>query len=184
MYKFTNKKGFTLLEMIISVFIFVLVMLSVVNIFIKIFGAYNATRNIQKDLENAQYAMNSMGKFLRESSIVTACTTPPCNNWTIFRIFDYSQGRCIEYSYSGNALKMRSSSIPTSASVCTNYPFTLAESYLNITSGHISKLVFSVIPSVGSPPTSYGKVTISLEISATSSSTDKARMQTTVALRN
>ncbi|PJA87728.1 MAG: hypothetical protein CO140_02745, partial [Candidatus Moranbacteria bacterium CG_4_9_14_3_um_filter_40_7] len=61
-------KGFTLIEMMIAIFIFSLMMIAVTEIFSSSFGGYGNARNIQKDLEDAQFVMGQIAKTLRTSS--------------------------------------------------------------------------------------------------------------------
>lgn len=64
--------GFTLVEMIIAVFIFLLVILALVTLFAAQMRAYVHARAGQKDLENAQFALNYLGKSLRTATLVGA----------------------------------------------------------------------------------------------------------------
>jgi len=67
---FKNQKGFTLVEMMVSVFIFALIMASIAGIFGRQISSYKKTRIMANDLENAQFAINYISKTLRTSSII------------------------------------------------------------------------------------------------------------------
>ncbi|MEN8252644.1 MAG: prepilin-type N-terminal cleavage/methylation domain-containing protein, partial [Patescibacteria group bacterium] len=69
-----RKKGFTLIEMMISIFIFALMMTAVAGIFARHIIAYKQTRLMANDLENAQFALNYLAKTLRTASIVGSGT--------------------------------------------------------------------------------------------------------------
>ncbi len=65
-----TKKGFTLLEMIVSIFIFAIIMTSVASIFARQIASYKQARTMEGDLENAQFALNYISKTLRTASIL------------------------------------------------------------------------------------------------------------------
>ncbi len=67
---FKKRKGFTLIEMMISIFIFAIIMTSVASIFAKQVSVYKKARIIESDLENAQFALNYVSKTLRTSSVI------------------------------------------------------------------------------------------------------------------
>jgi len=69
---YKKEKGFTLVEMIIAVFIFLMVILALVTLFAAQMRAYMHARSGQKDLENAQFALNYLGKSLRTATLVGA----------------------------------------------------------------------------------------------------------------
>ena len=105
---FKKSKGFSLIEVLVAMFIFILAITMLIGGFSSFFKNYIVAKKIQKDVENAQYAMNLMAKTLRTSSVVS--------NSSAFSpaliIYDYSQNLCIEYSYSDNAIKYRTSATP------------------------------------------------------------------------
>jgi prepilin-type N-terminal cleavage/methylation domain-containing protein len=63
-------KGFTLVEMMIAIFIFLLMMIAIVQIFAQQIVAYRHARSVQNDMENAQFAMNYIAKTLRTASVI------------------------------------------------------------------------------------------------------------------
>lgn len=66
----TIKKGFTLVELMVSVFIFLIIMVAIVQIFAQQISAYRYARVSQSDLENAQFAMNYISKTLRTATVL------------------------------------------------------------------------------------------------------------------
>ncbi|MFA5986221.1 MAG: prepilin-type N-terminal cleavage/methylation domain-containing protein [Parcubacteria group bacterium] len=64
------KKGFTLIELMVSIFIFLIIMTAIVGIFARQIQAYRNARVSQNDLENAQFAMNYMAKTLRTATVL------------------------------------------------------------------------------------------------------------------
>lgn len=114
MMKKRTHKGFTLVEMIIAVFIFLMVILALVTIFAAQMRAYQRARSAQVDLENAQFALNYLGKTLRTATLVGKGAIPlislekPSNNADDYGsidlenepliLYDFSQDLCIRLS--------------------------------------------------------------------------------------
>ena len=177
----TTRRGFTLTEIMVAMFIFSLMMTAVSQIFAAAFSGYRNTRAITRDLENAQYAINVMGKELRTSTVVSAGGAVQ-----LVKFFDHSQDRCFSYRINASALQVASAAsggvTAPSAAPCDTMAFA-AGAYKTITTGTVTGS-FQVTPSatVGGPPTTVGKVTIALDISEGAS--HHARMQTTVSLRD
>ena len=101
-----NSKGFTLIELMVSIFVFSLVMTSATAVFAKVFRARQKSNAIQKNIEDTRYAMELMAKSLRMSSIISS-TSPSQANGSILS-YDYSQGKCIRYWTSNGFLYMSS----------------------------------------------------------------------------
>lgn len=65
---YTNK-GFTLVEVLVSTFIFVIIMSGIIIIFTRQSASFSFLREQHRNIENAQFAMNSISKILRTSSV-------------------------------------------------------------------------------------------------------------------
>lgn len=167
-----SRKGFTLIEVIVAVFIFSIIMMSVSQIFISAFQGYNYAKIVQRDLETAQFSINTLAKELRTSSIVSSSSTS-------VQFIDYSQNICFKYQISGSSLQVaKTISIKTFDS-CQSIAFVSGD-FTTISTGTVTGN-FSVTPSTQSPK-KVGKVTLSLVISEGTAHT--ARIQTTVSLRD
>ncbi len=166
-------RGFTLVEVLVSLFLFVILMAAIAQIFTSAFTGYRSTKTIQRDLEVAQFAMNTIAKELRTSSIVSSS-----GNQSSVQFYDHSQGECFRYRVPGNTLQVASSSA-TSASDCSSLN---PSSFTTIVTGIVSGGFF-VTPSDGaSSPKRVGKITISLEIGE--GETHRARIQSSASLRD
>lgn len=182
-------KGLTLIEVLVSLFIFSIMMAATAEIFTKAFSGYRNTRAIQRDVENAQYALNLISKELRTSTVVAPLTGPFPKPFASVKFYDHSQGRCFYYRIVGNptnALQM-ASALSTGPADCTTRN---VGTPATISTGTVSGS-FQVTPSCSSVITSgctgakrVGKVTISLDISEGTGSTHKAQIQTTSSLRD
>ena len=190
MKKTKNKKGFSFVEMIIAIFIFSLVMVTVSGIFYNIFAGYRNAKAIQKDLEDGQYAINLISKTLRTSEIVE----PTIQGMTYsIKAYDYSQAMCVSYQYVSGRNKIQTAFVsdpgdsePDKEAWCKDDVSFNNNEYHDLTSEIINNASFYFVPSVDN--VSVGKVTISMEVCATTSCSgrekDRARIQSTVSLRN
>lgn len=173
-------RGLTLIEVIVSLFIFSLMMVAVSQIFAKAFSGYRNTRATQRDVENAQYALNLLSKELRTSTVVAPTSGPYPLRSDYVKFYDHSQGRCFYYRIVGaptNALQVASASSTGPADCTTRNVGTP----VTISTGTVSGS-FRVTPSQGGGSKRAGKVTISLDISE--DATHRAQIQTTASLRD
>lgn len=166
-----NQGGFTLIEVLVAVAIFLVVMAATSYIFTRAFAGYKETKALQHDIENAQYVLNLLAKELRTSSIAGSGPT-----WVQF--IDYSQNVCFRYRVNGESLQVARASA-SSLSACQSSGVG-SGSYTTISTGTVSGNFF-VTSSTQSPKT-VGKVTVSLVISE--GTVHVARIQTTVSLRD
>jgi len=170
---FKVSAGFTLIETLVSMFIFVLVIASVSQIFTSAFLGYRYEKSVQIDLESAQFAMNTMAKELRTASIVGTPTT------SSIKFIDYSQGTCFDYEIvaATKTLTVASQGGVTKPGECGSYgsPTIIAN---GVTGGNF---LATKSDKAGLPPV-VGKVTISLRIGT--GLTHKADIQTSVSLRD
>lgn len=183
---FSKKRGFSFLEIMISIFIFSLMMTTISITFASLFENYRNSRAIQMNLENAQFIINTMAKSLRTSSIIS-------NTTSSIRFYNYSDNNCFSYKFEDNSLQVASMSI-------SNITYPIVEerkaqcgsaslTYSNILT-NVNDAKFSVIQSSEGTPNIMGKVTISIDVCANSGSEcsesvhDKARIQSSVSLRD
>lgn len=169
-----NYRGFTLMEIVIALFIFSLMMMAITQIFASAYSGYRVNRVVSRDLENTQYAMNAITKALRTSSVVSAAGSA-----TSVQFYDYSRGKCFKYRISGGNLEEASVASPDVAN-CSGKNFVGSDFSPMVTDTVTGSFV--VTPSVGPPASRVGRVTIALTIAE--NATHQARMQTTVSLRD
>jgi prepilin-type N-terminal cleavage/methylation domain-containing protein len=87
----TKKSGFSLVESMISIFLFSLVAVLLSGVFSNFLKNYLTAKKTQMSAESAQYAINLMSKSLRTSSVISTGSFP-------LKSYDYSQNMCILYS--------------------------------------------------------------------------------------
>lgn len=170
-------KGFTLIEMIISMAILVIMSTAIAGTFASGFSSYGSSRELQRNLETAQYALNTLEKLLRTSTLRDTMDGLRTN--IVF--YDYSSGRCFQYRIHANSLQARWYSDVFAN--CSAGGFG-ASSYSNITNGHIQGnfQVTNSVPTVGSKK--IGRVTVNLSVKKDSASTKETRIQATASLRD
>lgn len=175
----STRRGFTLIEVLVSMFVFSIMMASVSQIFSTAFSGYHSTRAIQRDIDNAQYSLNIVAKELRTSS-VTSPSSGVLVNTTAVQFYDHSQGKCFRYQINQGNLQVASANstgVSSGASPCNTMSLT---AFTTISTGVITGS-FRVTPST-TTPLQVGKVTITLDISE--GSVHHARIQTSVSLRD
>lgn len=186
-------KGFTLIESVVALFVFLIIMLALSSTFTQSFTGYKNARAVQRDVENAQFALNLMAKELRTSTVVSPDAPAPTGTKTV-KFYDHSQGKCFQYNIdaTNKTLQMRSMSVPDPPSSVTsnkdvwrvNYckNNNISVSYATLSTG-VSDGKFIVKNSTNSPGSlSLGKITTSLQISE--GPKHKANVQTTSSLRD
>lgn len=175
--KNNNKKGFTLLEALIVVFIFTLAMISFTEYFAKFSKSSKDAKEIQKNLENAQYAMNLMAKTLRTSSIRVVGSSE-----SEIRGYDYSQEKCFNFWIAGHKINYGEKVVPNVVDIDMECGSIMPPPILDLTSEIINDLKFSFERSDATAvPPQMGKVTIFMEVGT---GEIKERIQTTVSLRD
>lgn len=88
-------KGFSIIEILVAVFIFSLIMVAVAQIFSSTMLSYNQGRTTQQNLEDTEVAMNTMAKVLRTSHVFN-------DNPNVIRAYDYSRNICVRYRLNVN----------------------------------------------------------------------------------
>lgn len=169
-----TKNGFTLIEVIIALFIFILIMSSSAIFFSNLFKNYGDARDVQENIENAQYAMNLMAKTFRTSSV--AIDGSP----SYVQVLDYSQNdTCIRYSFSVSGLMKTIGSSGTDLSTCEGDDLSGGGDLM--TDGEVSGY-FDIVKSDGTPGSKQvGKITTSMTITKGISNVN---LQTTSSLRD
>lgn len=189
-----TKKGFTLLEILVAMFIFALVVTTASLVFEKSVKGYQAAKAIQKNMESAQEAMNFLAKSLRTSSVVKYNDSDSSPH---IRVYDYSQQKCIRYEFSSQILYISSIPIEDSGkndpvSWCLDFDdsdFLPTRSVMATgATGAFKGIAKSQCEST--PAESIvGRITIEMLINCPSAEcsgnqSDRARLQTTVSLRD
>lgn len=181
--KTKTTRGFSLLEVMIVVFIFALIMTAVTAYFAKMALVNQTTKQLQRNLEDTQLAFNLIGKTLRTAVIVIPVVS---SNVATVRLYDYSQTRCIIYQFSGGTIQQaQSTSAPASGDDekvwCQSLSapnFTSLAPIVSTADGATVSGTFLVTPSTDSVA---GRVTM---IANVSRGTNSSSIQTTVSLRN
>lgn len=180
-------KGFTLVEMVVSIGIFAVMSTVIAGTFASGFSSYRGSRELQRDVESAQFAINTMAKHLRTSSVVSPSATSMGATDVIF--YDYSSARCFEYDFQSGALeaRWRDATDPTDSKASfteCNSSFLNGHSRNRLTSGYVEGKFFVVPSSSVSGSEQVGRIAISVTVKETSAKTLTSQVQTTVSLRD
>lgn len=161
-YNKTNKRGYTIVEFLVAMFVFtvvIIVVLGLLSVAIKWQRRTLAQQNIQ---ENARYLLEFMAKEIRMSAITSS--DGMSGNLSLVR----SDGDSVTYSIYGNKIYRNSSPVSSDEVAVTGY-FIIEGSEAGITDNQ------------------QPKVTISLEITGVGSRIEerpKINIQTTLSQRN
>lgn len=170
-----NKKGFSFLEVVITIGIFSFISIAVVGAFASIASTGQKTRLVQKKLESAGTAMESMGKIIRMSDNILYDKINDPNN---IYMRNTSQNKCIQYSFdsASKILRTRELSVPGTPpdpTYCAD-PSNYASASLFDLISNVDDVKFEV---VAPDPTTAGMATILIFV-------DNKRLQTTVSFLN
>jgi|LFRM01.1.fsa_nt_gb prepilin-type N-terminal cleavage/methylation domain-containing protein len=181
---FSGKHGFTLIEVVVAIGIFVIIASASSAAFTAMFGAYKGARNLNENLKNSQHAMNLINKTLRTSTVISPSADGESSTVTVY---DFSQGECFKYDFTGTSLYESRGAVVMSSG---NYTCPSLGSMTKMTSGVVEGR-FNVIRSVGSEDSSgpvsekVGRITTAMKISNGEGTYKKiVNLQSTVSLRD
>lgn len=182
-----TKKAFSLVEIMVSLFIFTLGMVMIAGIFGGFFKSYRFAKDSQRAVEQVDYAMNLMAKTIRTSAIADDVVNrrPSIDR---FMLYDFSQGvagisegACIIYFIDENKIKysfINNASVATKADCNPATDFSAAP-FIALTEAQSLNGKFDVTPSTAGR---VGKVTIFVKIKVGRST--EIPIQTSVSLRD
>lgn len=155
-----TKKGFTLVETVVAILIFSISFTMLAATFSSFLKNYNEAKRNQRNVENAQYAMNLMAKTIRTSTLVS--------NETLIQDFplvgyDHSQGACVKYIYDATEKKLQYQEAAgiTSPADCETASYD--EDVTDLTESNIeSASVYAILTDTAAHK--FGRVTISLSV--------------------
>ena len=169
-----NKKyqGFSLLEVLIAMFIFTLMFTASISVFSEVFSARQKAREIERNIEDARTAIDLMAKNMRMSTSLKKVI----GEETVY-MYNTSQEQCISYKFEGKELKI-SQANPAGADDKNCDPSHVAYGSFNpITSDNVSGK-FVITETKTSSPKIIGKATVNMEIN------ESINVQTTVSFRD
>ncbi len=180
-----KQKGLSLIEIVMSMAAFTIILTGTIQIVAQSSKNFRAMKLLQANLETAQFALNTMAKELRTSSVVSSAPGATASSITFF---DFSQSRCIQYHMdeSTGLVRKRSHAFGSTdpdanRTSCAGYTF--VESYETLLTG-LSVQTMNVVSSrnlahISGPM--VGRVTVSLTVGTAGVA---ATAQTTVSLRD
>jgi len=181
-------KGFTLIEMLVSTFIFSITISAIVIIFSRQTASFSYVREQQRNIENAQYAVNFMAKTLRTSSFAMLA-----NGGQTIYVYDFSHQSgqpCYRFDTRGGTVSVATTTAAgTSVDSCADDSrYSSPEN--DLTTGFVSG-VFEARKternnsSTATNEMQVGLITVSLSVQdSDSASTKPTVLQTSVSLRD
>ena len=171
-----SKHGFSLIEVIVSVAVFSLAITMLMGTFSGFLKNYSGAKKIQRDVENAQYAMNLMVKTIRTSEVSLVSSS-------VLNTFDYSQasGNCIKYKIDGDMVQSRVSNQGVPATKLSECVWSGTDTVNQMTPNNEIISSDSSITATPSAGVTRGKVTIVLSVQG--STTTAIPIQMSVSLR-
>ena len=146
-------KGFTLMETLIAVLLFSLLSVMVSGVFSSFLKNYTESKKTLQGVEGGQFAMNLRAKTIRVSDVKAEGTN-------ILQVYDFSQAKCLKYSFAGKKLQVNYSTEAGQGSV-GKCAFTSMGGAQDLTAADVQNASFSVVPSSA---TTLGFVIIALTI--------------------
>lgn len=180
--------GFTLIEMIVAIGVFAIMSVALSGAFASGFSTYRDTRELQRNVETAQYAMNTLEKLLRTSTVKSAASA----STPAITFYDYSSSRCFQYRFFSPSLVvgiLQARWYPElDVANCDSGGFG-SISYADVTSGYVTGS-FVIAPSdkdaaaTDGDPKAMGRVTVNLSVKTDASAAMESRIQATSSLRD
>lgn len=181
-----KSRGFSLLEVLLATFIFFIIMVGVTSYFVSITVSNQNAKRLQQNLEDIRFSMSRVAKVLRTSVVISPTSNQRVNG---IRVFDYSQSRCLQYTFEESGMIEYYALLPSGQSDEKVWCDGLAVSsftssnLVSIVNGAVLNGWFSVFPSDDGSGGSKlaGRVVLNATVTRQNSS---STVQTTVSLRN
>jgi len=172
MHSNMHKRGFTLIEMMVAVGLFVVVALISTSALIAMSSALRRAQNVKTIVEATSIAMDSMALRMTTKGAIDFVCTPSCNPNSAVSSLQFTYGltpNAITYLYKLNGTKVTLTKTPQNGSPSI--------SDLTPPTVHVDGLKFYV---TNRPNPDFDQATILLNVSATADPTAKAMMQVTI----
>lgn len=177
-----NKKGMTLLELVIAVAVFSIAMGVAASIFASSMQGSKNTEKRRQTYERTQLAMNAIAKTMRTSSVIVPSSFTSVTV-TRIRVFDYSQNQCVEFRVSAGKLTV--STATTKSEDCTDQ--TILDAPQVLSNSYLTGRFEARASNTDQTDPKRGLVTMSFEVcpgDKACAEEEKARIQTSVSLRD
>lgn len=170
----------------VAMFMFALIVTATAATFSSSYISFRKAKATQRNLEDAQYAMNLIAKTLRTSSIIEPNAVDLADD---ILLYDHSRlnNQCIRFrlqNVAGNPVLMTKSATAGSKSDCDMGLVPNGIGDMETLSESINDINFYVIPSVNN--TTVGRISIVMQVcqNTASCATDEIWIQSSVSLRD
>ncbi|EKE25441.1 MAG: hypothetical protein ACD_5C00159G0001 [uncultured bacterium] len=168
-----NAKGFSMIETLVSMFIFSLMMAMLAGSFSSFLREFMVRKKEQKVLENAQYTLSLIEKTIRTSTLFVAAGTGIIDfnggDGRKIKLFDYSQSKCLAYQFDGFNKKIVLLTNPAAVSVDTCGDFQTGYTSVDLTSNNIKSVSVEGWNSSADTP---GRVSVAITLNAPGSNSE------------
>lgn len=200
--KRAGRRGVSLIEILVTMFIFVLIMISSVAAFSTFFKARKTSREVQRGLEESRAALETMAKNIRMSSKLVGCIggvpQSVAGNYTRIIMFNNTQEKCIVYDFDSSEKKLRGRFVsaatvgieakadPASCAIeinddLINTPLTDKDNIINEGTVNGSFNIVPTTPVISTNDGKIGKATMKIDVISGSVA---SHIQTTVSFRD
>lgn len=183
-----SRGGFTLIELIVAIFIFSILTISIVSVFASTVRAYSKSRAIKTIKENTEFAMNSIAKDVRMGKIESAYANGSRSDYFLVTRNRNQIKAC--YKISSSALSICENSGSNCASCASGYENIVDLSGTGMSFDTATSGFYSLTTDPPSDPTRRGWVEMNLDIiptggvSSSNMDTDAIHVQTIVSSRD
>ena len=163
-----TRKGFSLLETLIAVSLFSLLTVMVSGVFASFLKSYAESKKTLQDVEEVQFAMNLMAKTIRTSDV-------KLESANVLKVYDYSQSKCLKYSFASNKMQVNYSS-ETGQGEVDKCVFAAASmsGLQDLTTANVTSASFKVVPSTSA---TLGFVNVALTVEEVTQTTAPMKIQ-------
>ncbi len=189
-----KKKGFTLVELLVATFIFLVIMTAVVAVFARQSVNFKYLQLQQRNVENAQFAINFIAKTLRTSTFPSVIDYPTLQSAKRIYLYDNSQKKCIRFFFDDSAAQLEVTTVdrsPSDVESCAkNGHYASGETY-SLTTGYVLGS-FDIVSTERDPDDNpsngnqfrMGLATIRMEIQDQNRTIRPVTIQTSASLRD
>jgi prepilin-type N-terminal cleavage/methylation domain-containing protein len=174
-YDKKNKRGFSLIELLVAMFIFIIVMGAMVAVSLAGFRSYIKSKAIKTVTEDVGFALNSIAKDVRMGKIESADTGDSPSSSLVVTLNRNQKMVC--YKKSATSLDLCDSN--SNCSIASN-----CKSIVDLSGANMTFDATSGFRSQKTSPTVRGWVEINLNIESPTMNTDSIRVQTIVSSRD
>lgn len=180
-----NKRGFSLIEVIVAMFVSTVIILSVTAAFASAFRAQKKAREVQKSIEEAKASLELMAKIIRMSSNIKVEGAQSGTGKNVY-MYNKSTEKCVQFEFADNKITEKYCDPSSSDNPCGSNNIAAVDCFGGASGIKIIDITRDSLSSAGFFIPSYSfsdpikRVAIRMEMKEDSN----AKLQTTVSARD